>query len=386
MTYFIRNGNMIRLTDQAAIDITETLAPGNYIVKLSDEIGYYLEETDRFVSLPKYYGDIMTKVDRILHSFFKRPSGTGVMLSGEKGSGKTLLAKEVSIHGYDLGYPTLLVNSCFVGDQFNKFIQDIDQPTIIVFDEFEKIYPAEKQPHILTLFDGVYPTKKLFIVSCNDPWKIDGHMRNRPGRFYYLMDFTGLERQFIVEYCEDHGMSHEYTTQICNFASMFKAFSFDILKAIVEECKRFNESPVKAIQYLNARPHNEGGSTYDISLFVDDTKITKSVYPNECTSNPLTLEKMNVNFYTHLTLVGTGINVEEDDDGSTVASMLAEDEGNQPAATAQPVKDKYCTIKFAAGDMTTYDTVTGTFTFQKGNVKIIMVRQKKSNYDWAALL
>jgi hypothetical protein len=306
------------------------------------------------------------------------------MLSGEKGSGKTLLAKEISIQGYGLGYPTLLVNSCFVGDEFNKFIQDIDQPTIIIFDEFEKIYAADKQPHILTLFDGVYPSKKLFIVSCNDPWKIDDHMRNRPGRFYYMMEFNGLEKQFIEEYCADHHMSKEYTDQICNFAFMFKAFSFDILKAIIEECKRFNEAPVKAIQYLNARPHNEGGSSYDIYVFVDGSRITKGLYPTEFTSNPLTLDKTRINFYTTLPLIGVEINEDEDDDDSVTLSTSSSDNGNAPAPVKE--KNKYCTLHLSSSDMTYYDTSTGTFTFKKGNVKVMMVRQNKSVYDWSKLL
>ena len=74
-------------------------------------------------------------------------------------------------------------------------------------DEFEKTYTKEGknyQAKILTLFDGVYSSKKLFLLTCNDKSKMDSHMLNRPGRLYYLLEFHGLDQAFIREYCEDN--------------------------------------------------------------------------------------------------------------------------------------------------------------------------------------
>lgn len=92
MTYFLRSGNTYRVTDEAALDLHELLPAGNYIIKQDQFGNLFLEETDKFKPLTKYYGDCLRHADRIHRTFGDRPSSTGVMLTGEKGSGKTLLA------------------------------------------------------------------------------------------------------------------------------------------------------------------------------------------------------------------------------------------------------------------------------------------------------
>ena len=55
------------------------------------------------------------------------------------------------------------------------------------------------QDAMLTLLDGVYPAKMLFLLTTNDKYKVSNHMRNRPGRIYYVIDFEGLSSDFIRE-------------------------------------------------------------------------------------------------------------------------------------------------------------------------------------------
>src|SRR4029078_12619167 len=66
---------------------------------------------------------------------------TGALMVGEKGSGKSLLAKLVSANSQEKGLPTLIIPRPWCGDMFNRFLQSIEQPTVILFDEFEKVYP-----------------------------------------------------------------------------------------------------------------------------------------------------------------------------------------------------------------------------------------------------
>jgi len=62
-------------------------------------------------------------------------------LVGEKGSGKTLLAKYISIAAAkERGIPTIVINHPFHGDEFNLFMQSIQEPVIVLMDEFEKIH------------------------------------------------------------------------------------------------------------------------------------------------------------------------------------------------------------------------------------------------------
>ena len=185
MTFYLRNGTAFRVTDEANIDLHTTLPAGNYVVKLNQMSGeLYLEQIDSFVSPKKIYGDTTRNVERIINTYFDRTSSTGVMLAGEKGSGKTLLSKQVCVAAAEKNIPTIVINSAWHGDQFNTLIQSIDQPCVILFDEFEKVYDRDEQEAILTLLDGVFPSKKLFILTCNDKWRVDAHMRNRPGRIF----------------------------------------------------------------------------------------------------------------------------------------------------------------------------------------------------------
>mmetsp|Transcript_116 Transcript_116/g.285 ORF Transcript_116/g.285 Transcript_116/m.285 type:complete len:155 (+) Transcript_116:330-794(+) len=128
---------------------------------------------------------------------------------GCKGSGKPFLLQKICIEAarkHDI--PTIVVNKSWHGDDFNIFLQSICQQTIILFDEFEQVYKIEcgydPQQKILPLFDGVYSSQKLFLLTCNDKHEMDDHMMNRPGRIYYMLEFNGVANEFINEYCEDN--------------------------------------------------------------------------------------------------------------------------------------------------------------------------------------
>lgn len=297
MTYFLKVGNTYRVSKKEALDIKEQLPAGNYVVKKDEMAGQlYLEQIDSFEFEGKIYGDTVKRADRILHSFDARPSSTGVMLTGEKGSGKTLLAKMLSIKGYDKGIPTIVINAPWCGDNFNAFIQSIEQPVIVVFDEFEKVYNEEDQEAMLTLLDGVYPSKKLFVLTCNDKWRVNQHMRNRPGRIFYAIEYKGLEADFIREYCQDNLNVKEHIDKIVGIAGTFSQFNFDMLKALVEEMNRFNETPQEAMQYLNAKPEYSEEGRYKIKLMVNGEELAETNFDEkEWHGNPLS-KRVHINY------------------------------------------------------------------------------------------
>ncbi len=263
--HFIKNGNQYSVAPSGALVIETKLPAQTYVVKLNPMTGFYLEIVEDFSLPPKIYGDTLIKTQRVLNTFNSRPHSTGVLLVGDKGSGKTLLAKNISKEAVHMGIPTLVINSSFTGDQFNSFIQSIHQPAIIIFDEFEKTYDSKGQEAILTLLDGVFPSKKLFILTSNDKYKIDDNMKNRPGRIYYMFTFKGLGEEFIREYCEDNLNDKSKIDDLVKVSSMFDSFNFDLLCAFVEEVNRYGESPLDLTDLLNARPEYCGGSNYEIT-------------------------------------------------------------------------------------------------------------------------
>jgi Leucine-rich repeat (LRR) protein len=287
MAYYIKRGNCFTVTDENSVDIRTELPPNNYIIK-QDMLGnIFLEMVDRFSFSTKRYGDNEKNTDRILRTFMSRENSTGVLLAGEKGSGKSLLAKTISIQGYELNIPTIIINSAMTGDSFNAFIQSIDQPAIILFDEFEKVYDHDGQEAILTLLDGVFPTKKLFMLTTNNKWRIDTHMKNRPGRIFYMIEFNGLSREFIEEYCNDNLNDKSHIERICTLSSIFSAFNFDMLKALVEEMNRYNETPDESLKFLNCRPEFEDKQNYTMQVFKDNVPMQMLEDHERWNGNPL---------------------------------------------------------------------------------------------------
>jgi len=289
MSYFLKSGISFRVTSKEAMDLHEQLPAGNFTIKENPMSGeLYLEQIDSFEIKGKRYGDLDKNTARIFNTFMDRSASTGVMLTGEKGSGKSLLAKALSIHAATNGHPTIVINHAWTGDKFNALIQAIEQPCVVLFDEFEKVYDAQEQEAMLTLLDGVFPSKKLFVITCNDKWRVDSHMRNRPGRIYYMLDYTGLTQDFIIEYCEDNLKAVEHIDKICSIAMLFNQFNFDMLKALVEEMNRYNESPEEALKMLNAKPEFDDGNKYNTQLTFRGIPVDqKHLESREWKGNPL---------------------------------------------------------------------------------------------------
>ncbi len=349
MTYFLKNGNTFKVATNEALDLHEKLPAGNYTIQKDPFGNLYLEHIADFTAPKKIYGDCLKNTDRIINTFLERPTTTGVMMTGEKGSGKTLLTKNVCIELAKQGIPTIVINAPWCGDAFNTFIQNIDQPCAILFDEFEKVYDRDEQEQILTLLDGVFPTKKLFLLTCNDKYRVDYHMRNRPGRIYYMLDFKGLDATFIREYCEDNLEATHYIDKIVTLAGLFGEFNFDMLKALVEEMNRYGETPQEALRMLNIKPEFDNGTRYNVKVLYNGRDVTEDANMTEFDGNPLRHSGIELGFDT-----------DPDDD-----------------------KSEYKHIVFTADTLIKVDAKTGMFVFEDKGVRMTLTKApvKYFNYD-----
>lgn len=272
---FLVSGDTVRVRDAEAVAAFDALPAKTYTIKFDERAGeFFLEEIDDFTLPDKVYGNNPRHAERILDTFDQRPGQTGVLLNGIKGAGKTLLAKQISVIGKTRGIPTIVINKDWHGDEFNSFIQSINTPSIILFDEFEKIYGFQEQRKILTLFDGVFNSRKLFVVTTNDSRDVSEFMRNRPGRMYYSFTFSTLDQDFIKEFLEDRLKDKSQIDEILNYTKVFSFFNFDMLAAVVEEMNRYNESLSDVLDVLNIEPENKHTDTYRVDLVVIGRSFT----------------------------------------------------------------------------------------------------------------
>lgn len=270
---YIKNGDSFWPTSEANLDIHKTLGNGVYEVGFDKDRGFFFKVSPAFDIPPKLYGDISDTADRILHTYSQRDRTTGVMLDGLKGSGKTMLAKVVSARAAaSQGIPTILIGTAFTGSGFNQLIRNIPK-AVIIFDEFEKMYDMDDgdQNELLSLFDGVFTSKSLILVTCNNSYAVSDFFKNRPGRIYYTLKFGGLDQKFVKDYCDDKLVNQSNSDQVLEITGLAGNYSFDMVQALVEEMNRYGETPAASLKYLNFEAFNIEHIYFDVKLTFNGT-------------------------------------------------------------------------------------------------------------------
>lgn len=261
MSQFIKNNNDLRVVEDGSLNIVPKCPLGTYIVNRNPQTGeFYLSKILDFTQTGKVYGDHPVKSDRIINTFLSRPNNTGVLLSGVKGTGKTLLVKEIAnTLQAEHQISTVIISRGYDSRELAVFLRSITEPMMIIFDEFDKNFArsfngdsdSSGQEGLLDLLDGIFENKKLYIFCCNKLRSINDYFLSRPGRIFYHFKFDGITPEVISEYCDDNLANSKFKEQIVQLGTMINDFTFDILKALVEECNRYNEAPMQSLSILN---------------------------------------------------------------------------------------------------------------------------------------
>ena len=387
MTYYIKSGSIYRVYKEDSLDVKETLPSGTYTIVQCPMTSELMLDKIKDFSLPKkLYGNIEKNSHRILNTFNLRKNNTGVLLSGEKGSGKTLLAKLISIDAKKSDVPTIIIDKNWKGEKFNQLIQNINQPCIIIFDEFEKVYDRDEQDQILTLLDGVYQTKKLFLLTCNDFYRVNEYMLNRPGRIFYHLDFDGLDSEFISQYCDDNLLNKDFKSRVSKISGLFDKFNFDLLSSIVEECNRYNEDPFDVIEILNARPQSSKFGKFDFEIYYQGKKIDRRYV-----SEPYDYVLRNLNPFNGVsvsfTLNGEKERTKNRSKNRTYPEPYTDSSGCVASSDSDDEDDMEIVFyEFKTSELVEIDQNAGKFIYNNGEIKLILIKEKPPEYMFRHLL
>lgn len=212
----------------------------SYNIEFNKFVGFYLtERSDLTTNGEKIYGNSKEKVNKVLTSYkLMNYRNFGVLLSGQKGIGKSLFVRVLAEQAIKDGYPVVVVTQAIPG--IADFISSIEQDCIVVFDEFEKTFKSQEdwnpQDDMLSLFDGIDGGHKLFIVTCNDLSNLSKYMINRPGRFHYHITMTAPSPEEVEQYMRDK-VDPKYEDAIHDVVQLAGAIGmpYDYLRAIAFE-------------------------------------------------------------------------------------------------------------------------------------------------------
>jgi hypothetical protein len=255
----IKTGEYYRIFGNG-VQVGKVLSPAMYEVVFVKNDGFYLRATPNpVVQIGKVYGRMTERIEKVLKSYALSQRNLGVILSGAKGIGKSLFAKLISLRAIDEGLPVIMVNQYYEG--LPQFLASIEQRCMVLFDEFDKNFfdPSREtedhtavQDSFLTLFDGVYASNKLFVITANSLGRLSEFLINRPGRFRYHLRFTYPDEAEIRQFLKDQlgeAANPEEVDNVVKFSTMVP-LSYDCLTAIASELA-LGESFDACLEVLN---------------------------------------------------------------------------------------------------------------------------------------
>ncbi|WP_053734173.1 AAA family ATPase [Nocardia sp. NRRL S-836] len=258
----VASGGQFRLYDNS-VQTFDRLPVATYAIGFSKMTGYSLRQVAPLAPGEEtVYGSHVERVDRIVRAYKDMDRSLGVILSGDKGMGKSLMLRMLAEKAREqLELPTVLVQHSTPG--LASFLENLGE-VVVVFDEFEKVFGSngedEAQNQFLSLFDGLSVTKRLYVLSVNNLSHVNEFMLNRPGRFHYHMRFAYPEPETVATYLRDQvpAIGDAQVEEVVEFSRKYD-LNFDHLRAIAFELRR-GELFASVIGDLNIKRNERGSS------------------------------------------------------------------------------------------------------------------------------
>ena len=278
----VNSGNTYTIYDNS-IQLLTSLPAQTYLVNFDKHSGFFLTKYMDIAVSEKMYGVHNAKLTKVMAAFDAFERNLGVILSGDKGIGKSSFAKLLAVECVKTGIPVVVVNTYIPG--IAEYLASFDQTVMVLFDEFDKTFKTsnnngiDAQAEMLTLFDGLAQGKKMFVVTCNSLNGLNDFLVNRPGRFHYHFRFGYPTAEDIREYLADK-VNEKFHSEINKVVSFSRKIdlNYDCLRAIAFELNT-GTSFKDAILDLNiVRDGYQRNNTYICKLYLDNGEVWEKRY------------------------------------------------------------------------------------------------------------
>lgn len=255
------------------VTIIPVLPVGNYELCIGTRGRIYLNKTEDIELPSKIYSNDTDFITHVLHSWKTCDGNLGVGLIGKKGLGKSftgnIIAEKASV-------PVIRILNNPGSPDILRLLDKIEQDFILYIDEFEKIFPSEQkmpesftQQDFLSFLDNGSDRKHkiMFIITANDPYKINDFLKNRPSRLKYFREYETLGDPVIREIVNDLLQYKEHKEDLLENLP-YEGLNMDVLIQIIKEINTHNKPYSSFKSFFNFSA--ESYRSIDIYTIIDE--------------------------------------------------------------------------------------------------------------------
>lgn len=224
LDYSLESGRVyVPEIDRYTDEITFNVAPN---ITLPEKL-YTTVDDDKFVN-------------KVIDRYSLTVEGTvGVMLSGLKGSGKTIMMKRIALQS---NLPIILIDKGFYPkDLINLFNKLSNTEVCILMDEIDKLGERYDDDYLLKVLDGINTSgKKLMVFTCNENENVNEYLKDRCSRIRYWREYGEMPASMIQAVLEDKLDDKSKVKPLTDFIQeTLSCASFDNISSFADEVNTY---------------------------------------------------------------------------------------------------------------------------------------------------